>query len=94
MFDKFEQRRKSNQNSAYAWWWWANNHYERYKRFVERIKPQLTCQECGGSGGEIDAVLDYGQGPWVDCGWCEGTGLVTPWIRGQWLRWKRAAKGM
>lgn len=53
---------------------------------------KLICQECGGAGGYIEPVLDYGQGPWFDCGWCLGTGEVTPTVRGYWLAWKRQLK--
>ena len=67
-----------------------NCHWKRYSRHVDI--HGLVCQECGGDGGEIEPVLDYGQGPWISCGFCEGTGLVTRWMRGQWLRWKKEAK--
>jgi len=67
-------------------------HHERYARLVEAIG--LICQECGGMGGEVVPVLDYGQGPWEPCGFCEGTGKITSWWRGWWLRWKREAKGL
>ena len=72
---------------------WAHEirqHHARYSSYVDA--HGITCQECGGSGGEIIPVLDYGQGPWENCGWCEGTGLVTRWLRGQWLRYKRSEK--
>ena len=61
-------------------------HHRRYTAYVET--HGLTCQECRGAGGEIDVITDEGQGPWEPCDWCEGTGLVTRWIRGAWLRWK------
>jgi hypothetical protein len=67
-------------------------HYLRYVKYVESRQPKLTCQECGGSGGSVEPVLDDGSGPWDACGWCEGTGLVTPWIRGSWLQWKRSLR--
>ncbi len=87
-FDKFEARCAIDWESAYAkkssdWW----RHHQRFKLRVQKTK--LTCQECGGAGGEIEPVTDYGQGPFIDCGWCEGTGLMTPWLRGQWLKCKR-----
>ncbi len=62
-------------------------HHIRYKKHVET--NGLTCQECGGHGGYTESVLDYGEGPFFECCFCEGTGLVTRWMRGQWLRWKR-----
>lgn len=49
-------------------------HLERYRRRVER--EGLSCQECHGWGGWKEPVLDDGSGPWSDCGWCRGTGLV------------------
>jgi len=64
-----------------------HQHFLRFQRRVEATK--LVCQECGGAGGETVAVLDYGAGPWEPCGWCEGTGYLTPWLRGLWLRSKR-----
>lgn len=70
---------------------YRRRHHERFVRFVEARK--LTCQDCGGGGGEVDVVLpETGQGPWMECGWCEGTGYMTPWERGQWLKYKRQEK--
>lgn len=69
-------------------------HHSRYVRFVESLSPPLTCQECGGSGGSIDPVLDYGLGPFIPCGCCEGTGLVTPHARGRWLSSKRVSAAL
>lgn len=71
--------------------WRYQHHHARFQRYVTSLRRKLPCQECGGMGGEIIPILDYGQGPWESCGWCEGTGLVTPWLRGQWLRLRRAA---
>jgi hypothetical protein len=67
-----------------------STHIERYKRFVSQYK--LICQECGGNGGWKEIILDDGTGPWYDCGWCQGTGLVTPYARGIWLRLKKQDK--
>ena len=66
--------------------WYYRHHHGRFTRFVESRK--LTCQDCGGRGGYTDIIVD-GLGPWEPCGWCEGTGYVSPWLRGQWLKWKR-----
>lgn len=66
-------------------------HHERFKRFVLSRFPKLTCQNCHGRGGEIEIVCEFG-GPWVECGWCEGTGFVTPYARGMWLRFKKEDK--
>lgn len=71
---------------------YRHRHHLRYKAYVKTKGNGFTCQECGGSGGEIEPVTDEGQGPWYDCGFCEGTGLVTRWMRGQWLRWKAEEK--
>ena len=63
---------------------YRRQHHARYVRYVDQ--HGLMCQDCGGAGGEIEIIsLELG-GPWFDCGWCEGTGLVTRWIRGLWLR--------
>ena len=67
-------------------WKLRHNHF-RYKKYVEQ--NGFPCQDCGGVGGETIPILDFGQGPWEECGWCQGTGLVTRWIRGQWLCWKK-----
>ena len=73
------------------------DYYERqhHLRFKKRVEGRLICQECGGAGGKIDQVLDYDgflSGPWESCGWCEGTGYVTPWLRGLWLRFQQKRK--
>lgn len=64
-------------------------HHERWKRRVESRHPKLMCQACGGMGGNVEPVLDFGQGPWEECGWCEGTGYVDAHRRAFWLREKR-----
>jgi len=63
---------------------------DRYRKRAE--KSNLICQECGGIGGETDVILDDGTGPFNECGWCAGTGYVTPWARGEWLRLKKWEK--
>lgn len=67
-------------------------HLARYERYVKTKGNGFVCQECGGAGGEIEPVTDLGEGPWYACGFCEGTGLVTRWGRGFWLRWKSIEK--
>ena len=67
-------------------------HHIRFVRRIEGMSPKLICQECRGGGGRTELVLDDGSGPWEECGFCEGTGYVTPWLRGQWLRLKKAEK--
>jgi hypothetical protein len=69
--------------------WKRHQHHIRFRRLVESQVPKLLCQECGGAGGYVEPVLDYGQGPFEQCGWCEGTGYLTPWLRGQWLKLTR-----
>jgi hypothetical protein len=68
--------------------WKEYYHHERFKKRVATSK--LICQEGGGIGG----WNEYPAGPfmgalWMECGWCEGTGRVTPLLRGQWLKYKR-----
>jgi hypothetical protein len=66
----------------YAW-------REHHARFVAHVEAHgLPCQDCGTRGGYVEVVCE-GQGPWYDCDWCEGTGLMTRWLRGLWLRFKR-----
>lgn len=67
-------------------------HHTRYKRHISNMPRKLVCQACGGAGGEVEPVTDYGEGPFMSCGFCEGTGYVTRWMRGQWLRWKKSGE--
>jgi len=67
-------------------------HHSRFRRFVKSRRPLLVCQDCGGFGGEIVPVLDDGSGPFEECGWCEGTRYVTPYLRGMWLRLQKEEK--
>lgn len=70
-------------------------YYERehHRRFVAYVEQHgLPCQGCGGMGGETYVILDDGTGPWEPCGWCEGTGKVTRWLRGLFLRYMREEK--
>lgn len=71
------------------WQYYYNFHHQRFKNRIEQMKKKLVCQECRGEGGYKEIILDDSSGPWFECGWCEGIGYVTPWIRGQWLRLKR-----
>ncbi len=64
-------------------------HHRRFAAYVEA--HGLACQECGGHGGWTNEVM-WGQGPWEECFFCEGTGRTTRWLRGVWLRWKRSMK--
>lgn len=92
-YDKFEAKCRVNWKSAYAQLNWKMfQHHERFVRFVNAMAHPLVCQECGGGGGETEVILDDGTGPWMGCGFCEGTGLMTPHMRGQWLLWKKQDK--
>lgn len=70
--------------------WQYRQHHERFVKFVE--SRGLRCMDCRGQGGETIAILDDGSGPFEACGWCQGTGLMTPHGRGLWLTWKRQEK--
>lgn len=59
---------------------------------TDKPKKRLGCQECGGAGGYKEAILDDGTGPFFDCGWCNGTGEMTPEDRGKWLQCKKLEK--
>lgn len=71
------------------WYYSLDQHRKRWARRVENQRPKLVCQDCKGMGGEVDRILDDGTGPWMQCGWCEGVGYVTPHRRGEWLRYRR-----
>jgi len=59
-----------------------------------KVKSKLyLCQECKGYGGETE-VIYAGQGPFVTCGWCHGTGEVTGTIRAAWLNEKKREKNL
>lgn len=60
-------------------------HHRRYVAFVNAMPKKLTCQACGGEGSFVDDVV-FGHVIRVQCDWCEGTGLVTPYMRCAWLR--------
>lgn len=64
-------------------------HHARFERFVLKRHPRLSCQECHGEGGWTDVIDPELGGPYYECGYCEGTGYVTPHLRGEWLRYKR-----
>jgi hypothetical protein len=53
---------------------------------------KLACQECRGEGGWREIIDPEIGGPWYPCEWCEGSGFVSPDLRGRWLRCKRDIK--
>ena len=69
--------------------WKFLHHLQRYKKYIK--KNGLICQECGGSGELLYDRIDW-HNLYEICGWCEGTGKVTRWIRGVWLRMKKEEK--
>lgn len=73
-------------------WYYRRQHTSRLERYVRSLVKPLRCQECGGRGGWIEPVLEDGSGPYETCVFCEGIGLITPRMRGIWLRLQREAK--
>jgi len=69
--------------------WKRCHHRLRFIRRVTETTDSMPCQECRGLGGWTEPVMEFGMGPWEECGWCLGTGRTTRWLRGRWLRWKR-----
>jgi DnaJ-class molecular chaperone len=68
-------------------------HHRRYKQFTENLTNKLLCQDCGGSGEWMEVEIpEEGSGLTWTCGWCEGTGLMSPYIRGFWLSCKKREK--
>ena len=96
MYDKFEARCRiaGNWKSAYSRLrWLTSQHHKRYKIYINNMVRPLICQDCHGAGGKNEVVLpETGQGPWYECGFCEGTGYVSPWVRSLWLRMKKEEK--
>ena len=48
-----------------------------------------TCPCCKGAGGEVEPVLDYSQGPYYECDFCQGEGVVSWWLWAKWCWWNR-----
>ena len=38
---------------------------------------ERQCPSCHGYGGETERILDDGTGPFQECGFCQGTGVIT-----------------
>ena len=70
--------------------YYFRSHHQRFAKFVQQ--KGLSCQECRGEGGWKEIIDPEIGGPWFDCGWCEGTGFMTPFNRGYWLRYKKQEK--
>jgi len=47
----------------------------------EEKKRYFPCPICKGQGGWHEAILDDGSGPYDECGYCQGEGLIE--IRGK-----------
>lgn len=45
----------------------------------------MKCPCCNGEGGIVEACLDYNQGPYYPCGYCEDKLKVNFF---KWLWWK------
>ena len=56
------------------------------------IEKKISCPECHGRGGEVEPVLDFGQGPFIECWLCKGDGKVGNKQRGIWLNYKKWEK--
>lgn len=58
---------------------------------MSQHRGKLTCQECKGYGEYTVETIDH----WEvreHCGWCKGTGHISPVNRGAWLTMKREEK--
>ena len=40
---------------------------------------KFPCPYCKGAGSWVEPVLDYGEGPSYDCGFCKGEGMAISW---------------
>ena len=76
----------------FKWCYYSRRHRRRYINRVENTNDSLPCQDCRGSGGYTEPVLDDGSGPFYECGWCYGTLKTTKWVRGAWLRYRKEMK--
>lgn len=43
---------------------------------MKKIIKKVQCPMCRGNGGYTEAVLDDGSGPFYDCGYCIGEGVM------------------
>jgi uncharacterized Zn finger protein len=48
---------------------------------TQEKRRYIPCPYCKGSGGVVEAVLDYGEGPFYDCGACGGSGKMGDYQR-------------
>jgi len=79
-----EACKRSHARAAYVY----RQHHSRFEANVTSRKPRLVCQDCGGKGGHIEHIAEH-ISALEECPWCEGTGYVTPHLRGTWLAMKR-----
>jgi hypothetical protein len=42
---------------------------------MSEIKTR-QCPACHGEGGRVEPVLDFGEGPFEPCGFCNGRGII------------------
>jgi len=50
----------------------------RETNLLERAqeRKKMKCPSCHGCGGETVPILDYGQGPFEECPYCNGSGEI------------------
>jgi DnaJ-class molecular chaperone len=59
---------------------------------MSEAEPKLLlCQECRGYGKKVAEII-LGAYRYEVCGWCQGSGEITPELRGVWLRYMREMK--
>jgi len=57
----------------------------RFEIIRDKLKEVFTmCPLCKGRGGEREAVLDYGLGPWYECNICNGHGYINVFKKIYW----------
>lgn len=72
--------------------YYRQRHHDRFVARVRALTKPRACLECHGAGGYVEPVLDDGSGPFIGCGWCEGTGVMLPRDIGLWLSIKSAER--
>ena len=92
MTDTAELRKALDRDASFI-----RNHHEGREMTLEDGSPGNSLTEQVARNQELynQKVRDnpnYAGGPFEYCGWCEGTGYMTPKGRGEWLRFKKQAK--